>query len=641
MSISNLYHEGELATQCRANETEIAQRNGGVVSKTIPAGALPFIEQQPMAVIGSMNPNGHIWASILFGQPGFIHTLDDHTLEIDLSQPRSASDDPLWSNLIENADVGLIIIELDSRRRLRINGQARRVSAKRLIIDIERAYPNCPKYIQRRQWKIATIEEQLESSTNSPINPPISTKGTILNETQKKLIANADTFFVTSGHPNHGLDASHRGGHPGFVQLINDQLLLIPDFSGNSMFNTLGNFTSYPFAGLVFVDFKHNCLLQLTGGTEVLWDIEDPQEETGGTQRYWQFNILAWQEYSLPFHLDWELFDYSPHIPKQRHRIPDNNTLLLRVERIQRETKRIKSFRLRAVDGGILPEFTPGAHLLVKVKLPDGSIADRHYSLLSDCRNNEIYEIAVLMEPDGRGGSNYMHQQINEGDVLECQVPKNNFPQVESVKHNILIAGGIGITPIFSMLQELVSEQQSFELHYSARTNSALALRDRIEKIAGGNVHFYSSHEPQGQCMNLESLLSPPKPNVHVYVCGPHQMISAVREISKALGWTPAQIHFESFGPKALAHEHSIRVHLLKSKKTLTISPNSSILDTLIDAGINVPHDCKRGECLMCVTRVLGGEPDHRDLCLSPEEQSTSMCICVSRAKSEKLKLDL
>jgi len=613
----------------------MAQMNGGAVSKTILAGALRFIEQQPMAIIGSLDPNGHVWASILFGQPGFIRALDNHTLEIDLSQPRSTKDDPLWINLVENPNVGLLIIELGSRRRFRINGRARRISLEQFIIDVERAYPNCPKYIQRRQWKVSTSQYQLTTHLTS------SKKGTELNESQKKLIANADTFFVTSAHPNHGLDASHRGGHPGFVQFIKDQQLRIPDFSGNSMFNTLGNFTSYPYAGLVFIDFERGGLLQLTGEAEILWDIDDPLEETGGTRRYWQFEVLAWQECSLPFHLDWELFDYSPHIPEQRHESIANKSLSLKVERIHLETEHIKSFLLSSVDGGTLPDFTPGAHLRVKVQLPDNSFTERHYSLLSDANNKEVYEIAVLAKPYGRGGSLYLHEQTREGDILECHVPKNDFPQAANARHSILIAGGIGITAIFSILQKLASEKQSFELHYSARTNATLALRDRIDRIANAHIYFYASHEPHSQRMNLENVLSTPESDVHVYVCGPHRMISVVRETAARLGWAPSQIHFESFGTQLTDNDHPIRVNLVKSNLSLTVPSKSSILDALIDAGVNIPHGCKRGECSMCVTRVLDGVPDHRDLCLSPEEKSTSMCICVSRALGEELQLDL
>lgn len=633
MSINDPYHEGELAVQQRVSESEMARMNSGAIDSSILAGALRFIEQQPMVVIGSIDPEGCVWASTLFGTPGFLRALDNQTLEIDLSQPGSAKDDPLWSNMTNNPNVGLLVIELGSRRRIRINGRVRTVSDTRIIIDVERAYPNCPKYIQRRDWKTRPTDTQANATPG--------TRGKALNHTQRSLIAGADTFFVASAHPEHGVDASHRGGHAGFVQLVNDRQLRIPDFSGNSMFNTLGNFVSYPHAGLVFIDFEHGRLLQLTGQPEILWDLDDPQGETGGTRRFWQFNISGWLESALPFRLDWELLDNSPFIPELHQERPPSGTLSLRVERIQRESERILSFRMRATHGGPLPVFQPGAHIHVKVQLPDGSHAGRHYSLLGDPDEREFYEIGVLAEPSGRGGSLYLHQQIHEGDVIESQTPKNEFPMAKSANHSILIAGGIGITPILSMLHRLVSERQSFEMHYSARTYPELAFRNTIEQLAGDSVCFYASRDPHGQRLDLERLLSSPRPGVHVYVCGPRQMISAIQETAAASGWPQAQIHFESFGAQPLVDDHPIRVHLAKSNMTLTVPAERTILDTLLDAGVNVPHDCKRGDCTLCITRVLDGEPDHRDLCLDSTERASSMCVCVSRARGEELHLDL
>jgi len=642
MAISSAYHEGELAIQQRAGEAEMARINAGAIDKTILGGALRFIEQQPMVVIGSMDAAGKVWASTLFGNPGFIRALDNKTLELDISQPRSAEDDPLWSNLIENPDVGLLVIELGSRRRIRINGRAQKVSAERIIIDVERAYPNCPKYIQRREWKKLEATEQHATTA--------STVGNELNETQKTLIKNADTLFVTSAHPEHGVDASHRGGHPGFAHIINNRQLRIPDFAGNSMFNTLGNFTSYPYAGLTFIDFGSDIsggrLLQLTGKAEILWDIDDSQQvdspgETGGTRRYWQFDITSWQESKLPYGFAWELLDESPHIPELKRSSNFDDAISLQVERIQQETDRVKSFRLRAAEGNELPEFQSGAHLQVMVKLPDGSEAKRHYSLINNPNDRSSYEIGVLREPEGRGGSRYMHEQVNEGDALEFRLLKNEFRMVTTTEHSILIAGGIGITPILSMMHSLSSKNDSFEIHYSARRLSGFAFRDRIVQIAGDRASFYASKEASGQRLNLKELLATPKPGVHVYVCGPHGMINAVRETATAQGWPFSQIHFESFGAQPMADDKAIRVHLAKSNQTITVPADRSILDSLLDAGVGVPHDCKRGECTMCTTRVLDGEPDHRDLCLSAEEKTSSMCVCVSRARGEELQLDL
>lgn len=633
MAVSTPYHEGELAVQHRLDETEMARINSGAIDETILASALRFIEQQPMVVIGSVDAQGHVWASTLFGNPGFFRALDNKTLELDVSQLRCADDDPLWSNLVENPNVGLLVIELASRRRIRINGRARRVSGERILIEVERAYPNCPKYIQRRDWKTLQVDEQHAATA--------SAYGEKLNETQIALIENADTLFVASAHPDHGVDASHRGGHPGFAHIINSQQLRVPDFAGNSMFNTLGNIVCNPFAGLIFIDFERGRLLQLTGKAKILWDVDDPQKETGGTERYWQFDITCWQESTLPYRLAWEFLDESPHIPELQRYSNFSDMLSLQVERIQQETDRVKSFRLRAVDGQELPQFLPGAHLRVKVKLPDGSDAKRHYSLLDNPDDQSSYEIGVLEEPKGRGGSLYLCEQIREGDLLEIQIPKNTFPMAKRANHSILIAGSIGITPILSMLRSLSSTKQSFEIHYSARERAGLAFRDRVEQLAGYRAQFYTSSGPKSQRLDLEKLLAKPEAGVHVYVCGPGGMINAVREIASARGWTLSQIHFESFGAQPLGDDREIRVHLAKSNQTITVPADRTILDALLDAGVSVPHDCKRGECTMCTTRVLSGEPDHRDLCLNAEEKDSSMCVCVSRALGEELRLDL
>lgn len=633
MQIYNPYHQGELVVQKRSNESNTAQMNGTVIDSDIPVGALRFIAQQPMAVLGSIDPYGRVWASVLFGQPGFVHALNNRSLEIDTSQQRLNLNDPLWSNLERSPNIGILIIELESRRRLRINGVAKKVSGNRYNVNVERAYPNCPKYIQRRQLKT----DRLESSANS--TP--CTQGVKLNETQKALITHADTFFVASSNPDQGVDASHRGGKPGFVQLLNDDQLRIPDFVGNSMFNTLGNIVSYPYAGLVFIDFEGNRILQLTGRAEVLWDVDDPHGEAGGTHRFWQFDIIEWHEHTLPYNLNWEFIDYSPHNPEPLTELTTSDMLSLKVEKVQHEADNIKSFRLRAMDGGCLPPFEAGSHIQVQVQLPDHTRDLRHYSLLSDPNERSMYEIAVFAEPEGRGGSLYLHQHIHDGDVLEAKLAKNEFPMVASAEHTILIAGGIGITPIMAMLQKLATEKQSFELHYSVRKHSEFVFYDRIKQLAGDKAHFYASRETNSQRLNLDALLSTLKPRAHIYVCGPLRMITAVQETSKTHGWSSMQVHFESFGTQLMPDDQPVRIYLAKSDQTICVPADQTILDTLLNAGINIPFQCKRGECSMCLTRVLAGKPEHRDLCLNAEERKTLMLICVSRSQSKTLTLDL
>lgn len=307
MTSNKVYHEGELAVQRRINEPQMPHPNGSFIRDHITSGAIPFIAQQPMVVVGSIDAQGHVWASVLFGMPGFLHAKDDRTLVLDQTCADSSPNDPLWNNLQANPQVGLLLIELGSRRRLRVNGRVRLAADNSPIIHVERAYPNCPKYIQRRHWNIAKAENL------APTTP--SRRGEILDTAQQAWVRAADTFFVASAHPEQGVDTSHRGGRPGFVQVVDPSTLRIPDFSGNNMFNTLGNFISYPHAGLAFIDFDQGRVLQLSGRPRILWDQNDPRGETGGTCRYWEFSVDAWQQSELPLRIEWEFLDYSPFIP--------------------------------------------------------------------------------------------------------------------------------------------------------------------------------------------------------------------------------------------------------------------------------------------------------------------------------------
>jgi len=313
MAADSIYHHGELNIQRRAGSTDTAKRAAAMVQATLPERALGFIAQQTLLVIGSMDQDGGIWASLLFGPPGFVSARGVQQLLIDLSEPRTAADDPLWANLKQDAKLGLLLIDLATRRRLRVNGRVARIGAGSVLIDVSQAYPNCPKYIQRRRLKAGALRSDKVDSAS----PPVTTHGRILSTAQMRLISAADTFFVASAHPDHGLDASHRGGRPGFVRCLSKRRLQIPDFAGNGLFNTLGNFSSYPFAGLVFIDFERGQLLQLSGHSSIEWGCEDAQNLCGGTGRYWQFQVAAWQQSMLPFSLQGQLLDYSPYIPPQ------------------------------------------------------------------------------------------------------------------------------------------------------------------------------------------------------------------------------------------------------------------------------------------------------------------------------------
>lgn len=288
MKLDKLFHEKEIAVQNRAGVAQKAHLNRRVIGDTIPARAIPFIQQQRMVVISSMDNKGNVWASLQFGSPGFARAPDDRTLVLDLSETLFDADDPLWQNLKASSLLGMLFIDFVAAVRLRVNGRGHFIDDRVLNVDVAAAYPNCPRHIQRRTWKNTP-------ATNDNI-PLQSRSGHEIEIAHVQWIRSADTFFVASAHPTHGLDASHRGGRPGFAQVQDTNTLLIPDYAGNNLFNTLGNFESYPHAGLIFIDFDRNCTLQVIGRPKILWDIHGSDQDTGGTCRYWQLEMKAWRE---------------------------------------------------------------------------------------------------------------------------------------------------------------------------------------------------------------------------------------------------------------------------------------------------------------------------------------------------------
>ena len=305
---STPYHEGELAVQQRAGESHIAERNGVVIRDSIPRGALQFVRQQSLTVVGTQDTEGRLWATILFGEPGFLDPADNgRSLRVLLRAATRQQSDPFWKNITETRRFGMLAIELGSRRRLRMNGRAASIEADQLVLEIEEAYPNCPKYIQRRYVRRLPVKNP--SVTNS------HREGTSLDPELTALIRTADTFFVATAHPSRGVDVSHRGGNPGFVKVLDNATLRIPDYPGNSMFNTLGNLTLNRSAGLAFPDFEGRRVLQLTGTADISWDQADPANESGGTRRFWQFHPASWLETPITDPVAAEFLDYSPFNP--------------------------------------------------------------------------------------------------------------------------------------------------------------------------------------------------------------------------------------------------------------------------------------------------------------------------------------
>lgn len=295
------YHPDEIRVQELAGVRHIAERNQGIHTD-IPPLAQQFLEAQPFLIVGAAQEDGRMWASALFGQPGFLQSLDSHSLRI---QALPAPQDPFYSSMSVGNKVGTLAIDFATRRRMRTNGFIREIHENNFIFQTLEVYSNCPKYIQTRDWSIADKSKDERHYTRL----------TALNEETKGLIVAADTFFITSHHPQYGADASHRGGMPGFVRLLDDRTISFPDYKGNSMFNTLGNLSGYPQAGLLFLDFNSGRMLQLSGTVELEWELDN----TSGSpkiERTIYFHIEQGMLTSHGMPLSWSFGSYSPANPQ-------------------------------------------------------------------------------------------------------------------------------------------------------------------------------------------------------------------------------------------------------------------------------------------------------------------------------------
>ena len=314
---------------------------------------------------------------------------------------------------------------------------------------------------------------------------------------------------------------------------------------------------------------------------------------------------------------------------------------LTRVAAVRSVAQDIAAWDLVAIDGRPLAPFSPGSH--IDVHVPNGLI--RQYSLCSDPADASRYTIAIKREDAGRGGSLTMHQRVEEGDTLAIAGPRNLFPlAAESGDaangHSLFIAGGIGITPIFAMIRWLAARGQDWELHYCARSERHAAFHSELQTLGRDCVHTYFSETP---LLDVSALLATPRDSTDVYCCGPQPLMQAVKDATA--GWPTERVHFEWFAAPDVQHapNQAFEVELAKSGRVLTIPPDQSILSVLRSEGIVVASACEEGVCGTCETRVLAGQPEHRDMLLSEAERAAngSMMICVSRACSARIVLDL
>ena len=318
------------------------------------------------------------------------------------------------------------------------------------------------------------------------------------------------------------------------------------------------------------------------------------------------------------------------------------STMLVRLADKAREAENICRLELVPSNGEPLPAFTAGAH--IELHLPGGPV--RSYSLCNDPAERHRYVLGVLKDANSRGGSRAVHEALQVGDQLTIGLPRNHFELDPGAESSLLLAGGIGITPLLAMAEQLQRELAPFELHYTASTRERMAFAERLANASyAQSVHFYLSQENPARRLDLDKLLADPVAGRHLYVCGPQRFIDAVLASARAQGWDESRLHWEFFAGVQIdsSGDTSFELEIASNGQVVSVAPGQTALKALLAAGVMVPMACDQGVCGTCLTGVLSGEIEHRDLYLTPEEQAggDQFLPCCSRARSARLVLDL
>jgi ferredoxin-NADP reductase/predicted pyridoxine 5'-phosphate oxidase superfamily flavin-nucleotide-binding protein len=537
------FHLGEQQVQERLGVRDIEDWARKVVRRYLPEEHRAFHTSQPFLIAAARDTQGRPWVTMLSGPDGFVTSPNPQTLVIAASP---APGDALEGALETGNDLGLLGIELATRRRNRLNGEIVRERAGEIVCVVQQTFGNCPQYIRAREW--CRVDE--------PSGVP--TRGSNLTSSQREWIASADTLFIATGYrgegdsPTFGMDASHRGGDPGFVRVETTRRLVFPDYAGNNHFNTIGNLILNPLAALLFVDFATGGLLQLTGHATIDWD-SGAVASFPAARRLVTFDIEEIVELPAAVPLRW---DASAAAVRS----------LRLVEKI-RESVDVTSFVFVARDGGPLPMFEAGQHLPIELDVPGFKEPVRRTYSLSGAPGSGCYRISVKREPRGVA-SRHLHDRVEPGTILEAHNPAGDFVLPCTECPVVLVSAGVGLTPLVSMLHVLAAERSERPVYFvhGARDAHHQPLAQEVRELATrrSNVHLHVAYSRPRSTDVLDedyhtegrvdgALLARVVENLdaHYFLCGPIRFMADVQSDLERRGVCAERIHTESFGPAA------------------------------------------------------------------------------------------
>ena len=538
----SLFHEGEIAVQKHIGVIEEVSRWAPhAIRPFMPEQYRLFFQQLPFVVVAARDNTGAPWATLLADTPGFVQSPDSRHLKV-RSMPLKG--DALEKSLIAGAEIGLLGIELETRRRNRVNGKLSDSNKHGFIIAVDQSFGNCPQYISKRIWHKADTNLKKIHVSND----------TRLDDYMKSWITKADTMFIASGYHqphqeknNSGMDVSHRGGPAGFVKIKSDSSLVLPDYAGNNLFNTIGNLVMDSRVGLLFVDFHHGSMLQISGNAKIDWDSSQVAKHPGA-KRLINIEIehIVQLDHSLP--LQWS--------------VPEGGVReLLLVDKII-ESENVTSFVFVPRDKGRLPLFKAGQYLPIEVELNGGEVLERTYSL-SNRPEEGKYRISVKKEPLGLV-SRLLHDHLLPGNSILAKAPEGEFVlSLDKDLPIVLISAGIGITPMVSMLHVLAKQARPTYFIHGARNGNNNPFMREVKALAAKHsdtVHLsilYSRPHPedkegmdyhQSGRIDAKALKTfVPTTNAEFYVCGPKSFLADIVSYLTELGVDDKGIHIESF----------------------------------------------------------------------------------------------
>ena len=684
------WHSGERELQARLGVAERMHSVGSrVIRDYMPDEHRTFYAQVPFLVLAAVDAAGDPWVTLVEAKHPIASSPDPTHLNIN-AVPQSG--DPVRDALEIGDSIGVLGIELPTRRRNRVNGKIVQRGAKQLSLLVEHSFGNCPQYIQVRHATAATESSAAnDEKTSEDSSVEILME---LDDAARALISAADTFFVASyvdvGGTKQGrqVDASHRGGKAGFVR-VDGNVLTIPDFAGNLFFNTLGNLHSNPRAGLVFVDFASGDLLQLTGRTEIVIDGAEVSSFQGA-ERLWRVEVTKLVRRRAVLKLRWTLDNFSPNSlmtgswqdaqARQKAMALRDAWRRFRVMRVVDESASIKSIYLEPTDGAGLPVFKAGQHLPIRLSITPGAAPLIRTYTLSLAPSDGTYRISVKREGLA---STYIHQQLTVGSELEARAPLGDFV-VDATERRplVLLSAGIGITPLLAMLRHVVYEglrnrrvRPTFFVH-SARTRTERAFdRELHELLARGGEAIQALRvlsQPEAEAREgtdyevhgridirlLKALL--PFDDYDFYLCGPTEFTQDIYDGLRALRIPDDRIHAEQFGPSSLrrsrssgsdaselsnppAAENEVSIVFAKSAKEATWSPgNGSLLELAESRGLTPEFSCRGGSCGTCKTKILSGQVSYTSVPgVQLEADEALICCAVPAAGNDATALVL